>query len=232
MSLGLFGGYSMDFHGADAMTLPEVPSCCPGYDGGTGGGFVGGLTIEFPLSESLQLVTRLSYHGSNVTMTTDEPITVRDGNTTMTGTITHELKAQTTIAAIEPAVEFRVGKGLGILAGVRAGVLMGATYDEQEILDPSIPYDYQGGSGVRNASSGDISNTSSFQFGLLLGARYRLPMNADETMMFIPEVQYAPLFTSMIADQTWTVSSLRFMVSFVYALTERVKTDSPLSPSR
>ncbi|RPI66923.1 MAG: hypothetical protein EHM43_10445, partial [Ignavibacteriae bacterium] len=156
MSLGLFAGYAMDFHSADAMTLPEVPSCCPGYDGGTGGGLVAGLTIEFPISSSLELVTRLSYHGSNVTMTTDEPITVRDGNTTMTGTITHELKTQTTIIAIEPAVEFRVGKGLGILGGIRAGTLLSATYDEQEILDPSIPYDYQGGSGVRNASSGDI----------------------------------------------------------------------------
>jgi hypothetical protein len=57
-------------------------------------------------------------------------------------------------------------------------------------------------------------------------------MNAHETMMFIPEIQFVPMFTSMIADQTWSASSLRFMVSFVYALTERVQTDSPLSPTR
>lgn len=232
MSLGLVGGYAVDFHSADAMTLPEVPSCCPGYDGGTGGGFLLALALELPLSPSLELVTRLSYHGSTVTMTVDEPITVRDGNSTRTANITHELTSTLTFVSLEPAVEFRLGERFGLIGGVRLGTLLGATYDEQEILDPSIPYDYQGGSGVRNQSSGDISGTSAFQFGLILGARYRLPMNADETLMLIPEAQFVPMFSSVLADQTWTVSSLRFMIGVSYALTERVRTDSPLSPNR
>lgn len=230
LSLGLVGGYAVDFHSADAMTLPEVPSCCPGYDGGTGGGFLFALALELPLSTSLELVTRLSYHGSTVTMTVDEPITVRDGNSTRTANITHELTSTLTFVSLEPAVEFRLGERFGLIGGVRLGTLLGATYDEQEILDPSIPYDYQGGSGVRNQSSGDISGTSSFQFGLILGARYRLPMNADETLMLIPEAQFVPMFSSVLADQTWTVSSLRFMIGVSYALTTRANVDSPLYP--
>lgn len=232
MSLGLVGGYAVDFHSADAMTLPEVPSCCPGYDGGTGGGFLFALSLELPLSPSLELVTRLSYHGSTVTMTVDEPITVRDGNSTRTANITHELTSTLTFVSLEPAVEFRLGERFGLIGGVRLGTMLGATYEEQEILDPSIPYDYQGGSGVRNQSSGDITGTSSFQFGLILGARYRLPMNADETLMLIPEAQFVPMFSSVLADQTWTVSSLRFMIGVSYALTARARTDSPLSPNR
>ena len=232
MSLGLVGGYAVDFHSADAMTLPDVPSCCPGYDGGTGGGFLFALALELPISPSLELVTRLSYHGSTVTMTVDEPITIRDGNSTRTANITHELTSTLTFVSLEPAVEFRLGERFGLIGGVRLGTLLGATYDEQEILDPSIPYDYQGGSGVRNQSSGDINGTSSFQFGLILGARYRLPMNADETLMLIPEAQFVPMFSSVLADQTWTVSSLRFMIGVSYALTSRERVDSPLFPNR
>lgn len=232
MSLGVVGGYAVDFHSADAMTLPDVPSCCPGYDGGTGGGFLFALALELPISSSIELVTLLSYHGSNVTMTVQEPITVRDGNSTRTANITHELTSSLTFVSLEPAVEFRLGERFGLIGGVRLGTLIGATYEEQEILDPSIPYDYQGGSGVRNQSLGDITGTSSFQFGLLLGARYRLPMNADGTLMLIPEAQFVPMFSSVLADQTWTVSSLRFMIGVSYALTSRVREDSPLRPGR
>ena len=230
MSLGLVGGYSLDFHSATDMKLPEVPSCCPGYSGGTGGGFILGLSFGLPLGDDLNLLTRLTYHGSGVTMTTSEPTTVRIDNEAVPTTITHELQPTVNFISLEPAVEFMLGD-LGLVGGVRLGTLLGATYDQREILADNIPYDFAGGTGVRNETSGDISGTSSFQFGLLLGARYHLPMNSDKTLELVPEIQFAPLFTSVLADQTWGVSSLRFMIGFDYHFTERSQTATPLAPN-
>lgn len=228
-SLGVVGGYSLDFHGATDMKLPEVPSCCPGYGGGTGGGPVIGLSFGLPIGDDLTLLTRLTYQGSGVAMSTTEPITVRVGNEAVASTINHELTSSLSFISLEPAVEFRLDD-LGLVGGLRIGTLMGASYEQIETLDPSIPYDFPGGVGVRNPSSGDISGTSAFQFGLLLGARYHLPMNNDKTLELVPEIQFTPLFTSVLTDQSWSVSSLRFMVGFSYYFTERSKTASPLKP--
>src|SRR5690349_21644696 len=38
MRLGVSGAYNLGLHSADAMTLPGIPSCCPGYTSTTGGG--------------------------------------------------------------------------------------------------------------------------------------------------------------------------------------------------
>jgi opacity protein-like surface antigen len=230
LSIGLVGGYAIDFRSASDLVLPDVPTCCPGYDGATGGGFVGGLGIELPLSPSLELVTRLTYHSSSVTQTTQEPITVRQGNQAVQSHIDHELITSLSIISLEPAVAFRFGESFSLLGGVRAGMLMSAGYEQLERLDEKIAYDYDGGSGVRNESSGDINGTSAFQFGLVLGARYALPLNSSKTLSLIPEVQFSPLYTSLIEGQSWSVSSLRFMLGINYAIMSTKAEASPLAP--
>lgn len=228
-SLGAFGGYALDINAASELVLPDIPSCCPGYDGAMGGGFVGGLGIELPLSNSLEFVGRLTFHATSVSQTKLEPITVRQGNQAVSANITHELTSSMSVLSVEPLLLFKLGERFGLVGGLRAGMLMGATYDQQERLDESIPYTYNG-SAVRNASSGTLPQTSAFQLGLVLGARYALPMNAAGTLRLVPEVQFSPLFTSIISGQSWSVHSLRMMLGLQYDLMRMVPEASPLSP--
>lgn len=229
-TLSLVGGYAIDMHSASDITLPDVPTCCVGYNGATGGGIVGGLGAELPLSEKLELVTRLTYHATSVTQTTNEPITVRNGNTTQEATIAHELTSQMSIVSLEPSVMFRITPSFGVYCGLRLGTLLGASYTQIERLDDAIAYDYSDGSGTRNASDGTINQTNAFQFGLLVGARYALPLNNDGTMSLVPEIAYSPLFTSVLSTGTWSINSLRLLVGFSYNLMSSESEASPLRP--
>lgn len=230
LSLEAIGGYAVDMNSASNLALPNIPTCCPGYDGATGGGFVGGLGMQLPLSDKLELVGRLTFHSTSVTQTSQEPIKVRVDNKAVETTIDHELTSSMAIVAVEPSVLYKLTEGLGLHAGFRIGTLMGATYTQQERLDDAIPYDYSDGTGVRNASSGDIPETSALQFGLVLGAQYSLPLNSNKTIHLVPALQYSPLFTNLISGQSWSVSSLRMMVGLVYDLTTKKSGANPLRP--
>lgn len=230
ISFGAFAGYSLDFHSADQLRLPQVPTCCDGYSGGTGGGFVGGISMAIPVSRSIDLIGRLSFHTSGVTMTQDEAITVRDGNEAVPATITHELKPSLSILGFEPGIDWRLSEAFSITAGVRIASIMSANYDQREVLDPSIAYDYDGGSAVRNETSGKIQEVSPLQFGAFIGARYALPLDRSHEFHLIPEVQFAPMFTNIVDGQTWSVNSLRFMLNFTQTITSVEKRSTPLKP--
>ncbi len=230
LSLGLLGGYSIDGHSAETLRLPSVPTCCPGYDGATGGGVVGGLSVELPITETIELLTRLTYHNTGVTQTNVEPITVRNGNTTATANITHELTTTLSTVSLEPGIAYLFGESFAVVGGLRLGALLDATYDQSETLDASIPYDYADGSGVRNQSSGKISETNTLQFGMFIGARYMLPMNSSRTLLLVPEVQFVPMFSTFVADQTWRTNSLRLMLGITYAITSTKTEATPLRP--
>jgi len=230
MSVGLMGGYSMDMHGLDNTTLPGVPSCCEGYESQTGSGIVIAGLADFVISDKLDIIARLGYWSGSIDMTSEEQITVRMGNEAKTANITHTNTSDLSMLLIEPGVEFRVAGGLGLIGGPRVGMLMSSTYSQKETLDPTIPYDYQiEATGVRNESSGDILETSSMQFGIFIGARYHLALNARKTIELVPEIQYAPMFTSILTNDSWSVSSLRFMIGVTYSFFSNVDAN-PLAP--
>lgn len=231
-SVGLLGGYSLDMNLADNLTLPGVPSCCGGYNGGVGGGMVGGLGFELPVSNALDIMARLTFHSSGVTQTSLEPVTVRDANATRTGNITHTLTTSVTLITLEPIIGYNLSPSLVLLGGLRLGTLMGGTYDQKEELDPALAYSYTNGTGVRNAATGDFLNPSSFQMGLLLGARYNLPLNTTRTFVLTPEVQFVPMFTGFIGGESWSASSVRLVIGLNYSFISIKKEATPLLPNK
>lgn len=230
MNVGVMGGLNVSLHNLDKTTIPEVPSCCPGYSSTSGGGFVFAGLADFVISDKFNITTRLAVNSSSVDMAATGTVTVRVDSVPQDASITYSNTSTFSIVGLEPGVEYRVVGGLGVLAGLRVGLLTTATYDQKEVLDPTIPYDYSNGeSGVRNAYSGTMSNTSNLQFGIFLGARYHVGLNPRHTIELVPEAQYAPLFTNVINDQTWSITSLRFMLGLSLSLF--TKTDSnPLAP--
>src|SRR5690606_9990045 len=112
LSVEALGGYAMDMNSTADLVLPNIPTCCPGYNGASGSGFIGGLGLHLPISSNLDLVTRLTFHSTSVTQSSTEAIKVRDGNQAIDATILHELTSTMSIAAIEPSVLYKLTQGL------------------------------------------------------------------------------------------------------------------------
>jgi hypothetical protein len=215
-SIGVYGAYALSMHSASFSSLPGISSCCPEYTSGSGGGAAFGLEADLKLSSALTLIGRLVYASNGGTLTADEETWVHNGSVAQQTTITHTLNPSLGFVFFEPSIEYRAGS-FGFHAGLRAGTLLYATFEQQEELtDKSLGYEYLGTGETYNAASGDITGTSSFQFGIVLGARYHI--DASSSLRVVPEVSYAPLFTSILTEESWTVSSLRFGASLLFGL--------------
>lgn len=233
LRFGLGANFDLANHNATNLTLPGVPTCCTGFNGVSAGGLALSGEMGLPIADRLDILVKLTYMSTSSTMTEEEVTTVRSGNQAVTTPFRHTLESNLGFIMLEPGVEWRPTLNFGLVGGLRVGTLLGATYTQEErIVDASLGYTYENGSTVRNASSGDIPETSSFQFGLLLGARYHFYLTANGSLQLVPEVFYAPLFTNVVADRSWSVSSFRAGLSLVYTIFAKRDQDSPILPGR
>jgi hypothetical protein len=231
MSFGLVGMYAPMVGNAveSGFRFPSVLSCCPGYESTSGSGVTIGAELMLPLSRGLELGARIAYQTSSADFTAKEPITVRVGNSAVASSINHSLSTSVAAFFVEPTLNYEIAKGFYLSGGLRLGTIMSATFEQSEKLaDPSLPYDFDSGSGVWNNTSGDIPNKSAFQLGAVIGLRTAIALGTSLTMM--PEVSYAPMFTSVVTDASWTASPLRIGASFFMNVTKLEAVSTPIAP--
>ena len=231
MSLGLVALYAPMVGNAveSGFRFPTIPSCCPGYEGTSGSGIAIGAELMIPISTGLELGARAAFQTSSADFTAKEPITVRVGNSAVTSSIDHSLATSVAALFVEPTLNYEIAKGFYLSGGLRLGTIMSATYEQSEKLaDPSLPYDFSSGSGVWNNTSGDIPNKSGFQLGAVIGLRTAIALGTSLTVM--PEVSYAPMFTSVVSDASWTASPLRVGASFLINMTKLEAVSTPIAP--
>ena len=209
--------------------FPTVPSCCPGYEGTSGTGVMVGAELLMPLSAGLEFGARVVYQSSSANFTANEPITVRVGNNAVSSSIQHGLNTSVGALFVEPTINYEITHGVFVTGGLRLGTILSGTYDQTEKLaDPTLPYDFSNGSALWNTSDGSIPNTSGFQFGAVVGIRTAVAFGSSLTIM--PEVSYAPMFTSVVSDATWTASPLRVGVGVLMNITKLEAVSTPIAP--
>ncbi len=232
-SVGLTGAYAITVNGTPGFTLPTVPTCCASYSSTSGTGVILGGVIELPLASKLELSARVLFQSASVTFATNEETTIRVANTVESTTLRHTLESSQGYVFVEPVLAYRIAGGLDVMAGLRIGTVLSATYSQDErLVDPTQPVRFEDGTTVRNATSGDLPNTSSVQAGALIGLRYMLPMNAAGTLQLVPEISYAPMFTNLVSDASWSVSPLRIGASILFSISKKVEEKSPLRPGK
>lgn len=232
-SVGLTAAYGMMVNGTPGFTLPAAPTCCSSYGSTSGSGLLLGGVFELPLSSSLVLSTRVLYQSASTTFTVDDQVPARVGTGPGTAILRHTLESSQGFVFVEPVAAYRIAGGLNVLAGLRVGTVLSATYSQDErIADPTQPVRFDDGTTVRNATAGDLPNTSALQAGAVIGLRYVLPMNANGTLQLVPEVSYAPMFTNLVSDASWTVSPLRVGISVLFGVMKKVEEKSPLRPGK
>lgn len=229
LTVGAHLGLGVVDHAATFSGMPGVPTCCPEFNGGSGIGAIAGLEAMLPVADKWRLMARISFQGLSGTFETMEPTTIRMGNQAVETAFRHTFDATLSMVAIEPAVEWRITGGLGVLAGARVGFVSGGTYKQtEELADKSIPYVFMNGRDVYAERSGNLTDIESMQIGLLLALRYHLDLGGNFSVA--PEVAYAPNVSDLRSDFSWKVSSIRVGATVMLTIRGRDVMATPLQP--
>lgn len=224
MRFGAYGGYGFNMHSASFSELPGVPSCCPQFESGSGAGMTFGGLLNIPFTSRLSLDLRAGMTQQSGLLTAEEATGVIIGGVPKSGAFEHSIDADLTVVAVEPSVALRVAGGFSVRAGLSAGLLISKKYSQKEqIIKPERSATFVDDQGndtfkrTRNESSGEIPGTSQFQAAVLAGVGYDLPLTASRSLLVAPEITYTIPVTSLLADESWSVQTVRFGVAVKYA---------------
>lgn len=235
-SYGAFLGGGFNLHSADFKKFADIPSCCPGYETGSGFGINFGIYYSTPMGDLIDLSLRAKYlqlGGLVSRIENSVGTTISGGNQPIE--FEHRFDASINSVALEPVLEFKLSNQLRLKGGFRIGYLLSGNLNEhiEEVVSPSngLFIDENGNtSRTRNSYTGKIPNLSTLDMAILLGASYDLPLNDSYTFFLVPYVDLSMGLTSFVPDFGWTSNSIIGGLAFRYAPRDIIKPKEILPP--
>ena len=218
MYVGGYAGAHGNLHLAQFGELPGVPNCCTSFGNVFSLGLAAGASLGIPLSQTLELQSRLGYAGLSATLSSsqnignepvlsDGPVPTEERRAIM---VDHTLDAGLAMVALEPSLAYRAGSSLLLSAGIRAGFLLQKTFSQRETLVQPEGYTFTNGSTVRNAVEGSIPEAHALQLHGSVGVGYEFALRSGALVR--PEVRaYVPVLAVTTVD--WRVLSIQAGVS-------------------
>lgn len=220
---GIYANYGLNMHSADFRALPGVPNCCPNFETGEGLGLSLGALFEMDMTTNLYLSARLGYTDLSGELSSTEPTTIIVNNTDVDGEFTHTVNSDIQAVTARIMAGYRLLPNLSISAGLGVGNVINATYDQVEtITKPSDSGTFIGengfdtGSRTRNESDGDIPDQNSMRLFIATGIGYELPLNSDNSIRLMPEVNYNFAFSNVVNSVDWTINELKGGIAIKY----------------
>ncbi len=216
---GLAGGLNLNQHNADFGGLPGSPSCCPGYESGSGIGPSIELLVDLPLSSlfGLQLRAGFGLQNAELTDTETQPVLDAGQNLSVNGTIEHSIDASLAQLYFSALMGMRLAEPLTILAGASLGLPTSQSIVQQERLLSPAGGVFENGRRLRNELSGDVPDAADVLAFLRLGASYELPLDRSNEWRLAPEFSFAFALNSLVEGIDWRPHALTLGLSLRYA---------------
>ena len=227
--IGLYGFGGLNLHSGDHTGAPEAPTCLEHdngrFTGGTGFGVGGGVLVELPLTEIFSVMVRGAFDPLSADETTEadigpvndrvtnEPVPAASGYSFDVALRMIGADVTLGIRPFDVPVTFRIGPEL-------SSPISTNLFQEEEALSPAglvFIGPNNENTRVRNSYSGELQNTA-LRVGALIGVDYELPMNAQQTLLLVPELAYSYAFTDVRTDMDWKAHQLRLGLSIKYSL--------------
>lgn len=217
--IGGYVGYQYNLHNAAFSQLPGVPSCCPKFNSGTGAGVSIGALYELPLSRVSSLLVRGGYSSIGATLKETQTIgNALQGDNVVSAEVEHYLETSLGILSLQPGIAYSpFDFPLSFHVGFEAGMLLTKNYKQREVLirpDNAVFQDTK--SGIRNESEGTIANTNSLRLAGFAGIGTEIPIGKNLTLA--PALEYFYGLTNVLADSSWTASTVRLTTAIKFAL--------------
>lgn len=212
-------------HLVDFSSLPSIPSCGPTFSNAQGS--LGSIGLDFTYDYEtmpISLQSRLDIKGIPGTFYEQEKILIDDPFSIpsyTTAVIGYNLSTSLYSLGLSLLGNYRIDDKLSFGAGMRLGGIVSSAFEQWEKLEsPSNAVFIPDNTRIRNEFSGPIPFISSLEAGIVINARYALPLNESNTTQLIPEIGYEfPVSDLLSSSQTWQVQTIRFGFSVVYSYT-------------
>jgi len=221
-------------HHVDFSALPGIPACGPIYSNSQG--FLGSLGLDFTYdveSMPLSLQSRLDIKGIPGTFYEAEEILIDDPNSKPAFTLArigYNLSTSIYSLGLSFLANYRIDEALSIGGGLRFGGILSSSFEQSEKLErPSNAVFNDNQARTRNEFNGTIPEMSVIEGGIVMQAKYALPLNAQNTTQLIPEIAYEfPITDLLTSNETWQVHTMRFGISIVFSYTKEENVVIPL----
>ena len=211
-------------------SLPGVPSCCPGYDGGTATllGLSGVFEMPLHLSTWGALHLRAGLHDGRMETVERELVTAdRD---TVTAEIGHAIDVRQIAVGLEARIGYELFERFNLFGGGRFDLFPAGTYAQEErILSPQN-IRFVGGDDVRMTHEGDLPTESLIGFSVLAGLRYDIPLKRDHSILLTPEAGVRLRLNDMITGREWSLREFTLGIGLVFVSQKPPISPSPLDP--
>jgi outer membrane protein OmpA-like peptidoglycan-associated protein len=208
--VGLYGGYQTVRHETDIAGIPSLPTCAPGFDGGSGTGSAFGGLIQYPFSEIFAVQLRLGYSTSKGKFSVEENIgNVMESGVVVPAVSEHTLDLDLALIDAEPmlmAMPFSFPLTLGL--GMQFGSISQRDYEQKETLVRPTGITFYGGRTYRNQYKREFTESSSLHIAGIGAIGYEV--KAGPRITIGPEISYRLGFTNLLKDTAWKMHALRF----------------------
>lgn len=225
---GIYGGLNINLHNAEFSNLPGIPNCCPRFESGNGLGFNAGLLYEYLVMERLRIGGRIGIQTFDGVLSKNEDVTVLTESGPTNGIFEHKVESNFLNIGFEPTIIYNPFSNFHVNLGMRFGQNLTYTFSQAEtIISPEGVGTFLDDDGndsrsrVRNQFSGDLPDAITFQFGIVTGVGYELPLNKDNSMRILPEISLYHSLTDFVENTNWNLSSIRMGLAIKYSPLEK-----------
>lgn len=208
---------SLDLHSASFSRLPEIDNCCPGFTGGSGMGWLVGLSYLTPLNSEWSVDVRAGYQHGSVDMSTSESKLISQNNGAFeTASIRHDLSLSVSRMTIEPMAIYALTPSIGLRMGLFGAYQLNGRYLQGEFLENPSNAVFDNGTKSRNQAEGNLESLASMNLGVTVGIGTDLPLNADRSLTVSPELLLTLSPTNILQNTSWSMTMIRagVVVSF------------------
>ncbi len=226
--VGGYASFQLVQHDAKFAAIPGIPTCAPGFDGGSGTGFTIGALGQIRVAPAVALQARLGFASSTGTMTVQEYIgNVVEGGQVVQALVEHSIAPTLGLVEFEPGVVITpFSFPLSVQLGVGVAFPLAKSVEQKEtIISPNNIVFYDG--LVRNIWSVDIPDVVSPEYSVVARLGYELPLSKRLTLT--PEISYHRGITKLIPDTAWNVHSLRIGAAIRFTITSPFDPDDTIS---
>lgn len=229
---GLGFGMQWNAHAADFTWIPGIPTCSPGYDGGSSISASLGLFGGYRVVEDGFVELSLLYARNGATLSTSEEEVVFNGTEGVNATFQHTIDASLGSILLSPLFRYYLTENLSVAGGPTARIVVsGSVVQNERIVEPAGIL-FENDQRNRLGYDGPIPGLHRLGVGGRLGARYELVLEGLDPIRPAFSLSGSFMPGDLVENVDWQGHAVRLGVDLLWRprVEEEKTLGSPLDP--